>query len=113
MPHMITFTAAGLVLIFLAQQQAAFFGSFAVRIVGDIAADHADGVQLGNIIGLGQQSRDRTEGLPLEIHVQAGNDNPDAFGSQRFGYIGQFGIEELGLVYTDHLGIFGQQQYIL
>jgi hypothetical protein len=81
----------------------------AVRMMGEVATLHADGVDFGHIFGSGHQRRYRTERLSKVIHVEPGNDHPNAIVSQQVADIGKFIIEELSFIYSYYIHIVGKQ----
>ena len=66
-----------------------------------MAADHADGGELGDFVGEGHEDGDRAEGLVGEGGVEAGEDDALAEVDEFHGEVGDSGVEELDFVEAD------------
>ena len=88
-----------------ADQHAVAAGDQPLRVVGRVAADHADGVGLGDVLGDRQQLRHRLERLAQVVLVEAGDDHPLAAVGQRVADRRQVLVEELPFVDADDLGV--------
>jgi hypothetical protein len=75
-----------------------------LRMHGRISALHANGEQLDDLFGNGQQARHRLEGTPKVISVEAGDDHPLSHISHAHADVDQTFSEELALVNPHHLG---------
>jgi hypothetical protein len=65
---------------------------------GFVAADHADGMQLVDALGVGHQRRHGTERLTAKVLIEAGNQDADPARGQLVGELDNFRIEELCLI---------------
>src|SRR5256885_17094401 len=100
-----TATAAGFVHAF-APNRDAFFGlKSALGVVGGLAALHADGVGLGDVLSDGKKLRHRLPGLAGVVLIEAGDNHPDAALSQSIGHADQFVIEKLPLINANYFGV--------
>jgi hypothetical protein len=70
----------------------------ALGVDGGLAADHADGGELGDFVGEGHEDGDGAEGLVGEGGVQAGKDDSLAEVDEFHGEVGDVGVEELDFV---------------
>ena len=73
----------------------------ALGVDGGLAADHADGGELGDLVGEGHEGGDGTEGFVGEGGVEAGHEDSLAEGYELEGEGDDVGVEELGLVDAD------------
>ena len=73
----------------------------ALGVDGGLAADHADGGELGDFVGEGHEDGDGAEGLVGEGGVEAGEDDAFAEVDEFHGEVGDCGVEELDLVEAD------------
>jgi len=78
----------------------------ALGVDGGLAADHADGGELGDAVGEGHEGGNGAEGLGGEGHVQAGEDDALAEGDELGGEGDDVGGEELDLVDADDFDVF-------
>src|SRR6266545_1238878 len=97
--------APRLVGAFRTNQYAIADGDEPLRMVGRVAAHHADRQRLGDVFGDRQQLRHRLEGLPEIILVEAGDDDALALVGDRIDHHGQLGVEELPFVDAYDLGV--------
>jgi hypothetical protein len=83
-------------------------------MVGRIAANHADGEGLGDVLGDRQQLRHRFERPAQIVLIQAGDDDPLAAIGERVTGRREIEVEELPFVDADHFGVVGdlQQQLV-
>ena len=93
-----------------AEQYAAVVVDNAMADVGQVSAFHADGVNLGHVVGDGTKCRHGTEGRAAEVHVQSGDDDADAPIGQFVAYVGQSHVEELRFVDAHHVDVRRQEQ---
>ena len=93
-----TVPAARLVGALRAQQHAVGAVHQPLRVIGGIAAHHADRARLGDVLGDRQQLRHRLERLAEIILVEAGDDHAHAARGQLGGDVRQLRIEELAFV---------------
>ena len=80
--------AARLVHPVRAEQHAVAAGDEPLRVIGRVAAHHADGVGLGDVLGDRQQLRHRLERLAQIVLVEPGDDHAHALIGQRVADIG-------------------------
>ena len=74
----VAYTAKRLIFLHFTQHHLFFAGHNTVRIVGQSAASHTDGVNFGYIVGDGAQIGHGAKWNALEIHVESGNDYTNA-----------------------------------
>src|SRR6202041_3418345 len=75
----------------------------ALGVEGGRAADHADGRELGDLVGDGHEGRDGAEGLGVEGGVEAGEEDALAEVNELDGEGDDALVEELGLVDADDI----------
>ena len=85
----------------------------AVRMLGRLAAAHADGVNLGDVLGPGQKSRHRTERIGQIVHVQTSHDNSYTLVGQSVADVNYAIVKELDFIYSHNIHIGGIQQDVL
>jgi hypothetical protein len=73
----------------------------ALGVDGGGAADHADGGELGDLVGKSHEVGDWAEGLVGEGSVEAGEDDALAEVDEFHGEVGDAGVEELDFVEAD------------
>ena len=73
----------------------------ALGAAGGGAAHHADGLQLGDLFRLGHEQRHGAKGLAPKVHVQPGQDDPQAALGQLAANGRDLPVKELGLVAVD------------
>jgi hypothetical protein len=76
-------------------------GSEALGVDGGLAADHADGGELGDLVGKSHERGDGAEGLVGEGGVEAGEKDALAEGDELECERDDGGVEELGFVDAD------------
>ena len=108
-----TVSAARFVEAAIADQHAVAAGHEALRMVRRIAADHADGERLGDVLRDGQQLRHRIERPSEVVLVEAGDNHALAPVGERVARGRQVRVEELSLVDADHLGFVGDHPHQL
>ena len=74
----------------------------ALRVLGGIAAAHADGQRLGDGFGMGQQVRNGRERPSQVVGIQAGDDHLLAAIGEPLRHLHQLRTHEIGLVDADH-----------
>ena len=77
----------------------------ALGVIGRIAAHHADGERLGDVLGDGQQLRHRLERPSEVVLIEPGDDHPLAAVRKGVARCRQVRIEELPFVDADDLGV--------
>ena len=84
----------------------------ALGVDGGLAADHADGGELGDLVGEGHELGDGAERLVGEGGVEAGHEDALAEGDELEGEGDDGGVEELDLVNADdfYLGELGVER---
>ena len=82
-------------------------------MIGQIAASHADGMNLTHLLGHRHEIRHRAERLAEEIRVQTGDDHPDATVGKLLGHIHKRHVIELGLINPHDLHIRADFQHLL
>jgi len=97
--------AARLVRALRAEQHAVTTRDQALRVVGGIAAHHADRERLGDVLGNRQQLRHRFERLAEIILVEAGDDDALTLIRKLVTDRGQILVEELPFVDADDLRV--------
>ena len=78
--------------------------------MGQVAATHTDGVNLGNIFGNGHQRGHGTEGYALKVHVKPRHNDALAALGQLLAYFGQCIVKKLRLVNAHDLCLGGKEQ---
>ena len=109
-PQIITVSAAGFVRFFFAEDYLGFLSGFAVGVAGYVAAAYTDGVELGDVIGRCQQTRNLAKGLAGEVHVESGDNYARTAEGKLVAYIGQGFIKKLRFVDADHTYAAAHQQ---
>src|SRR5688500_1723767 len=84
------------------QQHAILARHQPLRVIGGVAAHHADSQRLRDVLRDRQQLRHWLEWLAEVVLVEPGNDDAFALLRQRVADRGKFGIEELAFVDPDH-----------
>lgn len=97
--------AAGFVDIFFAEDDGFSIGGEPVGVGGEIAAMIADGVELGDIFGYGQEVGHGTKGAAPEVHIEAGDDHPVATESELFTDFPEGFVKKLGLIDADDINM--------
>src|SRR5690606_32534565 len=92
----------------LPQKDQFVVAGFSETVVGQVPGPGTDRVHLGDIFGRGHQGGHGPEGVPLEVHIQTGDHHPDAAIGQIVADRHDLIVEELGLVYADHITAIGQ-----
>ena len=77
----------------------------ALGVDGGLAAGHADGGELGDLVGEGHEVGDGAEGLVGEGGVEAGEDDALAEVDEFEGERDDVGVEELDLVEADDVDL--------
>ena len=80
-------------------------GSEALGVDGGCSADHADGGELGDLVGEGHEGGDGAEGLVGEGGVEAGEDDALAEMDELEGERDDGGVEELDFVDADDVDV--------
>lgn len=75
-----------------------------LRARGVTPADHADGVKLVDMLGLGQEMRHRPEGFASKVKIETGHQHAQSPLGQCLRHADNLEIEELGFVDPDHGG---------
>jgi len=107
---LIAVSAEWFVLLGLSQQHALVVLYGTVTDIGQRATLHADGMDLGDVVGNGAERRHGAEGLSPEVHVQSGNDDAHPAVGQFVTDADQTLVEELGFVDTYHVDVGTEQQ---
>ena len=102
----VAIAAEGLVDILLAEDHEFLAVGKTVRVVRKGAAADADGMDLLDILGNGEKSRNRAERLPEVVGIETGDYDPDPAVGEFLADFDEGFIEELGLVnaYDFHVG---------
>ena len=108
---LVAVAAEWLIFVLLAQKHTLVVLHQSVAYVCQGTALHADGMHLGYLVGDGTESRNRTEGNSLEVHVEARHDDAYAAVGEFIADLHQTIVQELGLVDTDHVDVGSQQEY--
>jgi len=74
---------------------------------GEITAPNANGVELVDLFGDGEELRDGAEGLSSEVHVRSRHDDSDPPICQSIGHLNHPQVQELGLVDGDDFNTIG------
>jgi hypothetical protein len=106
-------TAAGFVAFTAAHLDRRSFGRR--RIAGDqalvpsgqLSTEHADGVELVDLLGDGQEGGHGAEGLTTEIHIRSGDDDAPSLVSKSVYYIDDACVQKLDFINGHHLGQWG------
>ena len=106
-------SAEGFVGVGLAEENSLLGGYESVADIGEVAAADADGVGLIDIIGYRHERGHRSEGLPLEVHVEPCDDDAHAAVSQLIAHVHDTHVEELRLVDADHIAVVGKEEDVL
>src|SRR5207245_6492809 len=103
-----TAAAAGFVSAHRTNHDQFFAFDEALRVNGRIAAPHADGKQLGNLLGDGEEARHRFEWAAAIIGVQARDNDALTKVGELSADIDDFVAQELGFVDADDFRARGQ-----
>lgn len=98
-----TFAATWFIRLFFANQQLLADRHFSVTEAGYISTFHANGMQLGDIVCLGEQVWHLPEWFAQVVHIQAGNDDPYSLRRNRITNNRELIIEKLGFVDPDNI----------
>jgi len=84
----------------------------ALGVDGGLAADHADGGELGDLVSQRHQRRNRAKGFIRKGRIEAGHEDAFAEGDELEGERDDGGVEELDLVDADdfYLGELGVER---
>ena len=96
-------TAQRLIDVFFSEKHKLVALGQAVRMVGKIAAFHADGMDFLDILRDGHETRDRTERLAHEVGVKTCHNDSFTLVCKCLGHLDEVFAEELGLVNADDL----------
>ena len=78
--------------------------------MGQVAATHTDGVDLGNVFSYSHQRGHGAEGYALKVHVQPGHNNALAAFGQFLSNFGQCSVKKLRLVNAHDLCLGSKKQ---
>ena len=106
----VALAAEGFVLLGLAEHDLAVALDDAVADVGERTAAHADGMDLEDVVGDGEQAGHGAEGFAAEVEVEAGDDDADAAVGEFVADGDDAVVEELGFVDADDFAVAAQQE---
>ena len=79
-------------------------------MVGGGTANHADGVQLGHVLGDRHKARHRFERTTEVILIEAGHDHPSTLAREPGADLHERFVKELALVDSNDIGLAGEKQ---
>ena len=97
--------AAGFVDVFFAEDDSLGIGGKPVGMGGEIAAMIADGVELGDVFGYGQEVGHGAKGPAPEVHIKAGDDHTVAPEGELFTDFLEGFVKKLGFINAYNIDI--------